>query len=1045
MNLDRTKAEAIAKEESAIADMKQHADKLIQGFEKMDDSHAKRAVWELVQNACDLTEECKITIDFRNGGFSFSHNGKPFTSKTLISLIKQVSSKPPESTDDVGQFGTGFITTHSFGKKFRLNSILKEGEHYIEIKNFIIDRYAKSSDTLVDKLHEQQNDVYQLLRGGKVLETPQIKTTFTYIPESQQNKTNIKEAEKNLHHYVPYVLALNSTLSSVKVIGSDERITQYEKNPETENNGVICIPIKRDNQIVNVYCLRNEGKSIQIILPLSERYKTKQLDDLVAKLFLFFPLIGTEGWGCNFIIHSKLFAPTEPRDGLHLKSNNEQTQEKERENRRILEEASTMIYDFVEKNACSVKDPINLANINFRVESDNRLLNSYFRELKKIWSDRFKMIDLVDIHNERLKPNEALFFSSELLQSEYYLDSIYILVSKFWGTKIPKKEIVKKWSGFVDKWDNDSIQFISIKKILNKIQEVGSLSDFDQNALHNFYKYLIEEGSEHLLDDYRLLPNIKNQLVKKGELKKPQNIDAIFISIADNIIPDAPQKFISSEFELDLEFPGYTRKNLSDEFNSKIFAATKDLSVVSSSAPDKSFLDGLISLCSIYTSETVQSGRRQIMPRICEFYELNYEEKFIPNIDEDKFDYDYTPFRALIKIFLIDIVKKSKDEVEWVNNNIGFLHDCLTIVTNLGTLDNIVDAIPVFPNQNFILRKKVDLKKGKNFPSNDSDDQFLKDSYDNLFQSNVREELVLNDFENFLNHENELSGFELSRKIEQRIKEEGSFEEIINHPYKGLIFQIIQRITNNKEWSDFFEIIEDKKAIIMMAKISDDDLKDDLFSIIGLDDKDKIALLGELSKNEELERIISLGKKAVDEEDQSQDDFDFKKQIGVHIENLIRNKIERDLVGLSVKISELQGGQDIIVSLDGEIKYYIEVKSRWNIRSSIIMSNKQIKKSVEFKDNYSLCCVEMSDYYPSDNSRHQVDDINKITERIKFINDIGYKIEPLISTAISVEEDETHVKLIDDYRAVIPQPVVNEGIALDKFVNYLIDTLNLSN
>src|SRR5947209_5138631 len=118
MSLDRLQAEENAKEESARADMKQHADKLIQGFEKLDESHGKRAVWELVQNACDLSDNCEIVIDFSKDLFSFSHNGKPFISRTLISLIKQVSSKSTENKNEVGQFGTGFITTHSFGKKF---------------------------------------------------------------------------------------------------------------------------------------------------------------------------------------------------------------------------------------------------------------------------------------------------------------------------------------------------------------------------------------------------------------------------------------------------------------------------------------------------------------------------------------------------------------------------------------------------------------------------------------------------------------------------------------------------------------------------------------------------------------------------------------------------------------------------------------------------------------------------------------------------------------------------------------------------------------
>ena len=58
------------------------------------------------------------------------------------------------------------------------------------------------------------------------------------------------------------------------------------------------------------------------------------------------------------------------------------------------------------------------------------------------------------------------------------------------------------------------------------------------------------------------------------------------------------------------------------------------------------------------------------------------------------------------------------------------------------------------------------------------------------------------------------------------------------------------------------------------------------------------------------------------------------------------------------------------------------------------MSTNQSKKAAKYKDCYSLCCVEMCDYNPDDGSRYEVNDLNKILDRIKFRNDIGGKIEP---------------------------------------------------
>ena len=147
---NREDARKRAEDEARRADMKQHADKLIQGFEKLEENHAKRAIWELFQNAIDLSENCEIIITITENALEFKHNGKSFTTKTLSSLIKQVSSKNSgNNNDEVGQYGTGFITTHSFGKRILLSGSLKEGDYFIHFCNFEIDRIALNSDELI--------------------------------------------------------------------------------------------------------------------------------------------------------------------------------------------------------------------------------------------------------------------------------------------------------------------------------------------------------------------------------------------------------------------------------------------------------------------------------------------------------------------------------------------------------------------------------------------------------------------------------------------------------------------------------------------------------------------------------------------------------------------------------------------------------------------------------------------------------------------------------------------------------------------------------
>lgn len=1046
---DRQEAVKLAKHESAKADMKQHADKLIQGFEKLDESHARRAIWELVQNASDLSDDCEITIDFSKDSFTFSHKGKPFTTNTLISLIKQVSSKTSnDNTEEIGQFGTGFITTHSFGKKFKINSVLDIFGKSIEIKDFLIDRLAKDSTELVDKLAIQQNAVYDLIDKGTIVSIDKPTTNFSYLSETEYEINNVNTAEKDLDQYTPIVMSLNRKIKCIKVISKGGFLTEYKRTNIDENTSPNKITITINGIERNIYYLKSGDNSIEIILPLKSLDQTKLFSDSLSKLFLFFPLIGTENWGCNFIINSNRFAPLEARDGIHLKSKNDQTKDKENNNCQIIEDASELIFDFVEANAETIKNPIYLAYINFNTDTDKVPLNGYFTELKEKWVEKFRTYKLVETLEGRKTPDNSLFIADELLQNTDSFESIYSIISNFWKN-LPLYEIAIEWTRIINEWSDSTIKRIAIEDIVLKIQEQGNLIEFDQEVLAKFYKYLIEINELEYFNDYKLLPNIKNDFVEKVTLCKPVNIPDSFINIADIIVPEIPKKFIKNEFKLNQPFEIYSRNNLSKDFNSKLL----EQSITQEKSLDIEFRNALIELCCYFAPNMLSlSVRRQILPKICKFYDLTFTEKVFQNIEEDKFDIDYTPFRVLIKAFLNDIIKKCNSKIEvsvgenqkgnWLEENINFYRDCLVIIAKHSVLEDIVKTLNIFPNQNYELCNQTSLKVETQFPTNVEDSDYLKQTYEDII-GKVRNELVLNDFSNLLPERNERTGLELSSKLEQVFKENGEYSDIINHPNSKVIFKIVRKLTDNKEWENFFPTLSDKKAIIMMAKISDNNLKDDLFSIIGLDDPKKISLLGELSKNPNLERIIALGKAALQQEFEDLADFDFKKKIGVHIENLIRAKIGHDIESFDVIVEEKQNGQDFIIKLNGVIVYYIEVKSRWNKDNPIRMSKNQISNAIDNNEIYSLCCVEMADYKVGQVDRYEVKDIAEIIDRIKFINSIGQNLETLMKDIVIANDIENEITIVGDYKATIPRKLIKTGSSIDDFVNYLIEKLSI--
>lgn len=71
-------------------------------------------IWELIQNAKDCPNsfgqiDIEKNFDSEKRTVEFKHNGKLFTTKNIVYLIEQVSTKERTgNSESTGKFGTGF-------------------------------------------------------------------------------------------------------------------------------------------------------------------------------------------------------------------------------------------------------------------------------------------------------------------------------------------------------------------------------------------------------------------------------------------------------------------------------------------------------------------------------------------------------------------------------------------------------------------------------------------------------------------------------------------------------------------------------------------------------------------------------------------------------------------------------------------------------------------------------------------------------------------------------------------------------------------------
>ena len=141
--LDDRKSEARKRE--IRQNVKSHCTKIRDGILKNGSTSGNRAIWELFQNAGDLAKDgcAKIRITLNEGHFIFAHKGEPFTDDSLCSLIKQVSAEEKEGDDTVGQYGTGFLTTHKFSRKITVNGSMQISDNplvFVDVDDFVINR-----------------------------------------------------------------------------------------------------------------------------------------------------------------------------------------------------------------------------------------------------------------------------------------------------------------------------------------------------------------------------------------------------------------------------------------------------------------------------------------------------------------------------------------------------------------------------------------------------------------------------------------------------------------------------------------------------------------------------------------------------------------------------------------------------------------------------------------------------------------------------------------------------------------------------------------
>lgn len=553
----------------------------LRDMENMGNIYAKRWVWELTQNALDsakIGQPLKINMILEKNILRFQHNGRPFEKREVAHLICHGSTK---GKNDIGQFGTGFLTTHLLSKKVRVKTKILSGEE----TDFIINRDAHTPEEMKSLMFEALNSY----RGS--CKTPTLNDGFTTNYEYEISESTYLIAKKGVEDLIriaPYVLAFNPTITTITIINDSEKIEfVILDNSKSDKCDRIIVEQTHNNTLKTQHELwvkRDRENDVEIALKAKQSGNKCVVEDLssIPKIFLAFPLYYTDDLPLPIIINSKSFVPVDKRDGIFL--NDADTMDNEHNKKRIKEGLSL----FIEL----------LSSLSLDTWCDLHNLLVFSQPPKKEWLDdnwiRKVLEGLIDelINVKLVKTSDGSYLTPSECQipcfdekiNEHNIEKLWLLASEFsdLSDKLPDKSLLIDWAKIMKGWEelNENVSHVklSLDKLTERIVNSSNIAALEKNLntdsgvydfLNKLYKF-IEELQRLDLFDKELFPNQDNYFNRKSGLFKDDGIDEDLKDISKMLNKDVRSELLHARITPIMQLPKKTEEEIIPQLTSKI-------------------------------------------------------------------------------------------------------------------------------------------------------------------------------------------------------------------------------------------------------------------------------------------------------------------------------------------------------------------------------------------------------------------------------------------------------------------------------------------
>lgn len=716
-----------------------------------EDFTARRLLWELIQNAKDNAFTCnlngnsnvKIEIELEPNQLSFFHNKGFFTNENIRGLIRRYSSSEKDRETDLsalppsttGRFGTGFMTTHLLSERVYVSGFFQENDRVFKKFELPLDRTGKTEKDIIQSIERAFNAVEESINKSDISDislSDKFKTLFRYsLDDKGYELASISISE--FDECIAFTLINIPTIEKVTVKQNGEirfyainKINEYD----VENLKIEIIEVKSNNHnVINKHFATIYEENTRIVIPI--KYSEEIVEILypeknIPRLFLDFPMIGTEGLNIPFIINNPFFEPTESRDGVSLTGG---TDNDTITNSNILIKAFELYKVFVEfaTQQNNWTNLYNLARVKKPPEKEwlsqewySKTIIGPIREylLKAKIVDTVKG-DRVSIVFEDGGNVDFPFHSKKEMREKIWelcnIDEYYIL---------PLKEHIHDWHEIV--WDKHYhldletiISWTSNLKNLEALKEYLNTKEISPvEWLNNLYKLASQDENSLISitqNKTQIIPNQLGQFCFLKDLSIDNNIDGQLKEVLQILNDDIRIKLCHNDVNTLTEttnehfwyFPSETNQDNVVEHINRIIKDGKNDNISKA-------CDYLISLFS--TDENFSLEKRNSIFEFCKtvWPEDHMERREISVWTESIWiEADKCEIKWIVNSISEDInietsfknlnFSDCRDYLKWLNEFVSFLNK-----NDFGNLLNL-KTIPILPNQKGIYCIKDDL------------------------------------------------------------------------------------------------------------------------------------------------------------------------------------------------------------------------------------------------------------------------------------------------------------------------------------------------